>query len=84
MKIDSSSILQKILFCTRALTSTRDHQKPDDLLSKAKKQLDTYIKSLPKLKTLFQLEMNQFKAGNVKNKLPNWQKITKKELIEKN
>ena len=29
MKIDSSTILQKILFCTRALTSTRDHQKPE-------------------------------------------------------
>ena len=28
--------------------------------------------------------MNQFKAGNVKNKLPNWQKITKNnELLEK-
>ena len=28
--------------------------------------------------------MNQFKAGNVKNKLPNFQKITKnKELLEK-
>ena len=28
--------------------------------------------------------MNQFKAGNVKNKLPNWKKITKKnELLEK-
>ena len=36
------------------------------------------------MKTLFQLEINQFKAGNVKNKLPNWQKITKnKELLEK-
>ena len=59
-------------------------QKIDDLLSKAKKQVDTYIKSLPKLKTLFQLEVNQFKPGNVKNKLPNWQKITKNnELLEK-
>ena len=29
--------------------------------------------------------MNQFKASNAKNKLPNWQKITKnKELPEKN
>ena len=28
--------------------------------------------------------MNQFKAGNFKNKLPNWQKITKnKELFGK-
>ena len=28
--------------------------------------------------------MNQFKAGNVKNKLPNFQEITKnKELLEK-
>ena len=36
------------------------------------------------MKTLFQMEINQFKAGNVKNKLPNWQKITKnKELLEK-
>ena len=28
--------------------------------------------------------MNQLKAGNVKDKLPNWQKITKnKEILEK-
>ena len=28
--------------------------------------------------------MNQFKAGNVKNKLPNWYKITKNnEFLEK-
>ena len=68
-------------------TTTSQKQKKeeiDDLLSRAKKQIDTYIKSLPKLKTLFQLEINQFKVGNVKNKLPNWQKITKtKELLEK-
>ena len=51
---------------------------------KGQKQIDTYSKSLPKLKTLFQLEMNQFKARNVENKLPNWQKITKnKEILEK-
>ena len=49
-----------------------------------KKQVVIYLKSLPKLKTAFQLEINQFKAGNVKNKLPNCQKITKnKELLEK-
>ena len=29
IKIDSSTILQKILLCTRALTSTRDHHKPE-------------------------------------------------------
>ena len=29
IKIDSSTILQKILFSTRALTSTRDHHKPE-------------------------------------------------------
>ena len=29
IKIDSSNILQKILFSTRALTSTRDHHKPE-------------------------------------------------------
>ena len=27
--------------------------------------------------------MNQFKVGNVKNKLPNWQKTKNKELLEK-
>ena len=41
------------------------------------------MKFLPKL-FFFQLEINQVKAGNVKNKLPNWQKITKyNELLEK-
>ena len=51
---------------------------------KANKQVHTYIKSLLKLKTLFQLEINEVKAGNAKNKFPNWQKITRNnELLEK-
>ena len=91
IKLDSSTILQRIIFCTRDLTSTSDktsqkqqEQEIDVLLSKTEKWVDTCIKSLPNLKTLFQLEINQFKAGNIKNKLPNFQKITKNnELLEK-
>ena len=55
IKIDSSTILQKILFSTRALTSTRDHHKPETTETgdrrssfKGQKQIDNYIKSLPK------------------------------------
>ena len=95
IKIDSSTILQKILFVqelspvqgitTNRRQGTNRNRKLDDLLPKNKKQVDTYIKSLPKVKTLFQLEMNQFQAGNVKKKLSNRQRITKNnELLEKN
>ena len=42
------------------------------LLYKAKNQLDKYIKLLPKIKTLLQLEVIHFKAGSIKNYLANW------------
>ena len=62
----------------------QQEQKIDVLLSKTKKWVDICIKSLLNLKTLFQLEINQFKAGNIKNKLPNFQEITKNnELLQK-
>ena len=38
----------------QARNNRNNRKEIDDLFSKAKKQVDTYIKSLPKLKTFFQ------------------------------
>ena len=80
----------KTLFCA-TLTKTRGHHNPKTIETGDHRSFlegqntgRHLHKIFIKIKKRFSMEMNQVKAGIAKNKLPNWQKITRNnKLLEK-
>ena len=69
----------EILFSTRAQVQESLDEIPQDLENMA----HHYIRLVLTIRKFLQLEMDNFRDGNVKKRLPNWQQITKNcEILE--
>ena len=55
----------------------------DEILQDLENQVHHYTRLVPTIRKFLQLEMDKFRAGNVKKFLPNWQQITENsEILE--